>query len=456
MQPSSVANWVDAVNQELHPERPPRHEPPSPERVSQELYPDPASSVTQEVEGSLRLATPVTAEIPSVPAITVDGGIDAPSSMRAPGNDGSPASRATHAVPNLFRLSVALAVGLASLLIPAVRNTVISTASSSVCTSPLRASFAFCRGPQDVVVMHDFAALAQIHSLTLATLYDTALGVWTLSEELAHQGRSAKQLAYYAEDSSLPVRDTIARDLHLLNENTKTAATSLNKLGATTVGTVMRTAASFERIYRTVHALNTRGARPDAADVAATLQHTFLRAARELTADLGALQNATWFTLGDLALLEAHVHALDAAARRSDRALESALDALERRAARRLLWARARAEAALDAALDDAALLGALRANCAAARKAVSASAGAVTQMLAEMEYLAGLPATRLLMDGVALPQLVGDLKAYSVGIEVMLARFEDARAQERAKRWAAVDARRVDHTRLQIDDTGP
>ena len=191
----------------------------------------------------------------------------------------------------------------------------------------------------------------------------------------------------------------------------------------------------------------------DVADIAHKFTQTFLLAAAELKEDLEALQNATYFTLGDLAVLEEQVNAIDAIARREDRALEASMDRLERKAARSLLWARARAEHALDDAQEDAALVGAIRENCAHARQAVTASAKAVAQMLSEMAYLGGLPTSRLLMDGVALPQLVGDLRAYSVGIEATLIRFEDARAQERAKRWAVVDARSAEQW-LRIDGT--
>ncbi|EKM51098.1 uncharacterized protein PHACADRAFT_165718 [Phanerochaete carnosa HHB-10118-sp] len=495
MQLSGIVRWVDAVNQEVYPERMPENtEQPSPELVSEELCDDHTSvssvtqpgeepmevtnpfiaevsavavhaiepsplelapreprtnrtsSVTQRGEESMEIAKPFIAEIPAR-AITP---VDPPPPAPLQGHHGYVVRDTTHAILRIHSLFMIVAVGLASLLIPAVRDPAFDASLKAICTSPLRTSFTFCRGPQDVVVMHDFSALAQIHSMTLATLYDTAIGVWTLSEELAHQGRSAKQLAYYAKDSSLSVRETLSHDLHLLNENAKTSASSLNRLGATTVGTVMRTGASFERIYRIVHSVQiSMDDSPlpslDVDDIAIKFEQTFLLAVAELKEDLEALQNATSFTLGDLFVLEEQVDAIDAVARREDRALETSIEHMERKAARSLLWARARAETALDGLLDDALLVRKIRDNCEDARQAVTASAKAVAQMLAEMEYLGGLPTTRLLMDGVALPQLEEDLKACSVGIEATLDKFEGARAQERAKRWAVVDARNGD-----------
>lgn len=236
MQLSSVANWVATVNQELYADRDPKIELPSPERVSQELIPDLSSSATQGLEGSIDLANPSKAEESAISAKVIDAAPPVP----ARGYHGNAVRRMTQLASRMVRLSVIVGVGLASLLVPAIRDPVLSWSHWSICASPLGPAFTLCYGPQDVVVMHDFAALAQLHQLTLATLYDTALGVWTLSEELAHKGRGARQLAHYAEDSTLPVRDTLAHDLVLLDENTKTAANSLNRLGATTVGTVMR------------------------------------------------------------------------------------------------------------------------------------------------------------------------------------------------------------------------
>ena len=217
----------------MYPDRAATVEEPSPEVVAKELYTDRASSATQLADDSTELVNPF---------VTQGSATSAKATEAAPGqgHHGHAVRSMTQRVLDTIKWTLVIGVALTSLFIPAIRDPALNASRSFICASPLRPSFAFCRGPQDVVVMHDFAALAQVHSMTLATLYDTAVGVWMLSDELAHQGRSAKQLAYYAEDSTLPVRDTLSRDLHLLHENTGTAANSLNKLGATTVGTVMR------------------------------------------------------------------------------------------------------------------------------------------------------------------------------------------------------------------------
>lgn len=146
----------------------------------------------------------------------------------------------TRMILDVFKFYVIVGLAFALWLSPTIREPVLSACRSSICASPFNHAFSFCRGAEDVIVMHDFTALAQVHSQTLSTLYDAAVGVWSLSDELAIQGRDAKQLAFYVEDSQLDTRSRLANDLHHLNADTKTAATSLNKLGAATVGAVMR------------------------------------------------------------------------------------------------------------------------------------------------------------------------------------------------------------------------
>ena len=110
----------------------------------------------------------------------------------------------------------------------------------STCATPLHDVFTFCRGPDDIFVMHDFAALAQVHSMTLTTLHNTATALWDLPVDLAARAAVAKELAYFVLDSSLPARYTLSDDLHQLHARTRTAADSLHKLGAATTGTMTR------------------------------------------------------------------------------------------------------------------------------------------------------------------------------------------------------------------------
>lgn len=116
---------------------------------------------------------------------------------------------------------------------------------SSLCASPLASSFTFCGSHTDVIVMYDFVALGQLHTMTLDKLYEGALVEGQLSNKLAHSGRSVKELAYRVEDSSLPSKDIIAHETHKLNKETRTAADSLYKLDAGTTGAITRCVDSY-------------------------------------------------------------------------------------------------------------------------------------------------------------------------------------------------------------------
>ena len=88
--------------------------------------------------------------------------------------------------------------------------------------------------------MYDFSALAQLHTMMLDKLFSGAVVEWKLSNELAHNARNAKELAYRVADSSLPPKDVIAADIHKLDMETRTAADSLYKLTAGTTGAITR------------------------------------------------------------------------------------------------------------------------------------------------------------------------------------------------------------------------
>lgn len=219
------------------------------------------------------------------------------------------------------------------------------------------------------------------------------------------------------------------------------------------------TGSSFERIFRVVSdaqlALSagpTSSYTPTVQDLAHKFQRAFHLAVAELREDLELLQTATSYTLGDLAVLEAQVDAIAAVARREDRAAQADLEALD--AQHNAAWlsrTRDRVRTQQLAREGDGALALAIRKSCEEARGVIAKSSAAVAVMLADMEYLGTLPTTRLLMDGLALPELVSELKGYSAGIESTLQAFEKTRAQERAKRWAPLnDASRARGPQLE------
>ena len=136
----------------------------------------------------------------------------------------------------------------------------------------------------------------------------------------------------------------------------------------------------------------------DTDEVTRRFQQTFLWAAAELKEDLEALQNATFFTLSDLAVLDEQINAIDATARREASALERLVKRIESKSEDRwslLAW-WAHSANALELHNEDSHLLNAIRDNCENARQAVTTSSKAVGQMLSEMEYLSSLPTTRL------------------------------------------------------------
>lgn len=325
---------------------------------------------------------------------------------------------------------------LTAWLSPTIHAPLTRAFRASMCASPLASAFTAC-GHADVVVMHDFAALAQVHTMMLERLFSVATVEWYLSDELAHGARNAKELAYRVDDSSLPSKKIISEDIRLLDTKTRTAANSLSKLTAGTTGTITRTHYSFNKIINVLYDANKTltigGPNADAVAIERKFEGTFLVASQELHEDLDALQNATYFTLTDLTDLEEHINALGVIARREDRDLSRTIAE-----ASRVNWfgGRKASDAELDVLAEDALLLDRIRKGCTEGRAAVMASLEVVKLALSEMEYLSGLSTTRLMLNGTALTELIGDLERYKADNAAAAQKFEDERAQARAAKF--------------------
>ena len=121
---------------------------------------------------------------------------------------------------------------------------------------------------------------------------------------------------------------------------------------------------------------------------------------------------------------------------------------LERKAARAALGAPTPSKTHKSARRHDA------REYCAHTHRAGIAGAQAVAHwMLSETTYPGSLPTSRVFTDGVAQPPLVRDLGAHSAGADAMLARCEEAGAQDRTEERAVVHVARSAEQWLRIDE---
>lgn len=208
---------------------------------------------------------------------------------------------------------------------------------------------------------------------------------------------------------------------------------------------------SFNKILNVLHDANRTlkidGPNADTSAIERKLEQTFQVALYELREDLQALQNASYFTLGDLTILEEHLNALDVVARREDRDLSRIIaDATQ------TSWfgGRKASDAEVDVLLDDALLLDRIRGECTEGRAVVLASTEIVKESLANMEYLSSLPTSRLLLSGTALPELIADMERYKADNDVAAKNYHDARAEARAAKFDVPTLR--ERIALEID----